>query len=112
MAFLIPQAPGGVTMAVATEIPIIATGSKLIIASYVSHMIFWGFILAENTRMALRFGRAMRQTDRAVLVAPELGGLVPAGQMSRGPPQAGVVSGAGDGDAQHVTMMGANGLVP
>jgi hypothetical protein len=53
---VLAQAIGGI-MTASSSITIIASGSKVIIATFVVQMIFWGFILAENINMTLRLGR-------------------------------------------------------
>lgn len=64
---LILQLIAGVMLATATTISFATIGSDLLIASYVTQMVFWGFLLAENTWVTFKLGKSLKSVERANL---------------------------------------------
>lgn len=67
LACFIIQLAGGIELGVAQTRHIAETGSKLKIAAYVIQMVFWGYILAENTTVMIRLGNAIKRAHKASL---------------------------------------------
>ncbi|KAI5365162.1 Putative RTA-like protein [Septoria linicola] len=74
VACLVIQAAGGIEMSVAQSRGIAETGSKLKVAAFVIQMVLWGFILAENTTITIRVGRAVKRAGRIDLAATSSAG--------------------------------------
>lgn len=61
------QICGGIDLGVAQTRSLAELGSKLKIAAYVTQMVFWGYILAENTWITVRLGIAIKKAEKATL---------------------------------------------
>lgn len=61
------QVGGGIELAIAQSIHIAEIGSRLKIAAFVMQMVFWIYIVAENTTVCIRLGLAVKRADRAGL---------------------------------------------
>lgn len=72
---IIIQAVGGITFAAASGKHMAEIGDRLIIAAYVMQMVFWLYILAENTWVTTKVGK---EAKRARLNPEGLDAAVPA----------------------------------
>lgn len=68
------QVGGGIELAIAQSIHIAEIGSKLKIAAFVMQMVYWIYIVAENTTVCIRVGLAVKRADRAGLSAVPIAG--------------------------------------
>lgn len=57
---LIVQATGAIMEVSTHDMALVEAGAKIIIASYVMQMFFWGFLLAENTCFTIRMRKAKK----------------------------------------------------
>ncbi|KAF7591535.1 hypothetical protein BBP40_001473 [Aspergillus hancockii] len=55
IVLMLVQVIGGI-MTTSSSSPIIASASKIIIATFIIQLVFWGFIFAENANMTFRLG--------------------------------------------------------
>ncbi|CAI7621254.1 unnamed protein product [Penicillium glandicola] len=68
VALLCVQTIGVMMFALTQDIPLLESASKILIASYITQMLFWVFTLVENIFWSIRFKRSSSSSDTQLMM--------------------------------------------